>query len=78
MQKINASECIDLDNEVSEKCLTAIQSIILECPDQMKATALPLFERCVELMQYDPMYTYGTKEDTDMEEEAWDYGEDDE
>ena len=78
MKKINPSECIDIDNEVSEKCLTAMQSIILECPDQMKATALPLFEWCVKLMQYDPMYTYGTKEDVDMEEEAWDYGEDDE
>ena len=54
MRAVNPNECNDIDNELSEKCLTAIQSIIYECPKEIKDTAMDLFNQCMELAVYDP------------------------
>jgi hypothetical protein len=35
MQQINNDQSNDLDNDLSEACLTTLQSIILKCPGEL-------------------------------------------
>lgn len=71
MQTINKDQSNDLDNELSEACLTTLQSIIHKCPGELKQFVSELFKVSMELSAYDPNYIYA-----DGDEEMADQGED--
>jgi cullin-associated NEDD8-dissociated protein 1 len=74
MQQINMDQSNDTDNELSEACLTTMQSIIHKCPAELKNNVNDLFKASMSLSQYDPNYMYAD-EDEDMgdggDDEGW-------
>lgn len=67
MMQLDEGQSIDVDNELSEACLTTIHSIIRRCPREVSAYVPNLFEKAMNLLTYDPNYTYNN--DEEMKEE---------
>lgn len=81
MQTISADQSNDLDNELSEACLTTLQSIIHKCPGELKQFVDDLFRVSMKLAEYDPNYIYGDGDEQmeiDHGDEGWgsDFDED--
>lgn len=77
MQEIDNKQSIDIDNDLSEACLTTIQSIIHKCPAEMKSYVQTLFKSSMMLSEYDPNFTYeDNDEEMDNDEEDADWGSD--
>lgn len=75
MQTISSEQSNDLDNELSEACLTTLQSIIHKCPGELKGYVDDLFKHSMKLAEYDPNYIYAEDDDEQMQvdenEEGW-------
>ena len=56
------SQSIDLDNELSEACLTTLNAMIRRCPREVSQFIPDLFEISMELLKYDPNYMYDDNE----------------
>lgn len=52
-----------MDNELSEACLTTLQSIIHKCPGELKKFVNDLFKVSMKLSEYDPNYIYADADD---------------
>lgn len=63
--KLEQEKSVNLDNEVSEACLTSINAIIRRCPREVSAFIPNLFRDAINLLEYDPNYTYN--EDDEMQ-----------
>ena len=76
-------QSIDIDNEISEACLIAIESMVRKCPNEAKPTLNTIYKLTSERMTYDPNYHYNEDEDDQMmeddAEDGWgsDYFDDD-
>lgn len=74
MQTIQLDQSNDMDNELSEACLTTLQSIIHKCPGELKKFVSDLFKVSMKLSEYDPNYIYADADDNmevDEGDEGW-------
>ena len=76
MVKLDKDNSVDLDNELSEACLSTLVAIIRRCPREVTPYVPPMFEKSLWLIQYDPNYLYDDNENEEMEEEKEDWGSD--
>lgn len=80
---LEEEQSVDLDNEISEACLIAIESMVRKCPNEAKPTLNSVFKLTADKMTYDPNYHYNDDGDVGMsnedEEGGWgsDYFDDD-
>ena len=65
-QQLNKEQSIDIDNEITEACLSTFESLIKKCPKEIGGYVEKLLELAVQLMVYDPNYTYDESGDTHM------------
>ena len=56
---------VDDDNDLSDACLTTIRCIAENCPLEMRDYENELLKTCMDLMKYDPEYTYTEGADDD-------------
>jgi len=76
-------QSVDIDNEISEACLIAIENMVRKCPNEAKPSLNSVFKQTSALMTYDPNYHYNEDEDQDMQDDedegGWgsDYFDDD-
>ena len=63
MMQLDNDNSIDLDNELSEACLSTLQAIIRRCPRDVTPFVGKLFENSLILISYDPNYLYDDKSD---------------
>jgi cullin-associated NEDD8-dissociated protein 1 len=74
---------LDIDNEISEACLIAIENMVRKCPNEAKPTLNSVFKLTSDKMAYDPNYHYNDDDDIEManddDEGGWgsDYFDDD-
>ncbi len=69
MKKLEAEQSVDVDNELSEACLTTLQNIIKRCPREVSQHVQALFQEAMTLVIYDPNYIYDEDGDEEMQEE---------
>jgi len=67
---------VDIDNEISEASLIAIEQLVKKCPNEAKHQLDKLFDIVVKCIKYDPNYNDMDEEDEDMQdvdedEEGW-------
>jgi cullin-associated NEDD8-dissociated protein 1 len=72
MLKLDSERSIDLDNELSEACTNTLDAIIRKCPIEVKSFIPSLFNSAIDLLEYDPNYTYN--DDADMNDADGDEG----
>ena len=66
---------MDIDNELSEACLSTLQSIIRRCPKEVEPYIKDTIESALNLLSYDPNYVYNDDEEEMQDEEdaeGWD------
>ena len=80
MLDLDQEKNVDVDNELSEACLTTLRAIIQRCPREASKFVPTLFDQAMSLLEYDPNYIYDDNEDmeADEEEEGWGSDFDDE
>lgn len=66
---MNKEHSIDIDNEISEACLSTFESLIKKCPKEIGPYVDKILELSASLMPYDPNYTYDDNEDVHMEDD---------
>ena len=76
MMKLDKDKSVDIDNELSEACLSTLVAIIRRCPREVTPYVPQLFEKSLFLVAYDPNYLYDDNEDEEMEEAGEDWGSD--
>lgn len=76
MMQLDEEKSVDLDNELSEACLTTVHAIIRRCPREVSSYIPELFRNAIELVEYDPNYTYNDDEDMQEDEAMEDWGSD--
>jgi cullin-associated NEDD8-dissociated protein 1 len=76
MIKLDPNSSVDIDNELSEACLSTLQSIIRRCPREVTPYVPKTIEYSLDLLSYDPNYIYDENENEEMEEEVEDWGSD--
>jgi cullin-associated NEDD8-dissociated protein 1 len=76
MTKLDHEKSSDLDNELSEACMNTIHAIIRKCPREVTMYVPGLFSNAIELLEYDPNYTYNDDEHMGEEKEVEDWGSD--
>ena len=76
MIKLDPNSSLDIDNELSEACLSTLQSIIRRCPREVTPYVPKTIEYSLDLLSYDPNYIYDENENEEMEEEVEDWGSD--
>ena len=76
MVKLDPNSSVDIDNELSEACLSTLQSIIRRCPREVTPYVPKTIESALDLLSYDPNYIYDDNENEEMEEEVEDWGSD--
>ena len=75
MTKLDDSSSVDIDNELSEACLSTLQSIIRRCPKEVEPYIKDTIESALNLLSYDPNYVYNDDEEEMQDEEdaeGWD------
>jgi cullin-associated NEDD8-dissociated protein 1 len=82
IKDVNQQQSNDVDNELSEACLTTLQSIIHKCPAELTNYIKDLFKVALSLSVYDPNYMYEDADEEmqqDDDEGGWgsDFDEDD-
>lgn len=80
---LEEEQSIDIDNEISEAALIAIESLVRKCSSEARTSLGDIYKLTSEKMTYDPNYQYN-EEDDDQEmqeddDEGWgsDYIDDD-
>mgnify|MGYP001018963282 CR=1 FL=1 len=73
---LNQEMSNDIDNEISEAALIAIENLIRKCSNEAKQSIKSIFELSSYCLVYDPNYNYNENEDededmNDAEEEGW-------
>jgi len=61
-------------NEVSESCMITLEAMLKSMPREMEKWTKQLFEEALQLLCYDPLYSYN--EDGEESEEVEDWGAD--
>ncbi|CAK1544633.1 unnamed protein product [Leptosia nina] len=67
----------DVDEELREHCLQALEAIVLKCPKEVQPHIPTIIDLCLKMITYDPNYNYedeeegGGGEDEEMEEESF-------
>lgn len=74
--KLDNEKSDDQSNELSEACMNTLHSIIRKCPREVTPFVPALFTNAVELLEYDPNYTYDDDENMANEDEMEDWGSD--
>ena len=68
----------DDNNQLVQTALTAIENLILKCPQQAEDNLKGIYDMCTQCISYDPGYTYNDDEDANMDDEDYgDWGDDD-
>lgn len=76
-------QSIDIDNEISEASLIAIESLVRKCSGEARLVVEQIYKVTSERLTYDPNYQYNEDEEDDEmqedEDEGWgsDYIDDD-
>lgn len=76
MTKLDREKSSDVDNELSEACMNTLQAIIRKCPREVAQFIPGLFSNALELLEYDPNYTYNDDEHMAEDNENEDWGSD--
>lgn len=76
MMKLDAEKSEDQNNELSEACMNTLHSIIRKCPREVTPFVPGLFTNALELLEYDPNYTYDDDENMNNDAEVEDWGSD--
>lgn len=63
---MNKDQSIDIDNEIAEACLSTFESLVRKCPREIVPYIDKILELTVNLMAYDPNYTYDEAGDSSM------------
>lgn len=74
--RLEEQESIEIDNEIAEASLTAIENLVRRCPLQAKDSVPQMFKLTKECIRYDPNYA-GDDDDADedmadAEDDGWD------
>ena len=59
------NESVDIDNEICEACLIAIDSLIRKCSGEARQQIEPIFKMASERLCYDPNYQYNDDDGDD-------------
>ena len=76
MGVLKVEQSTNADNELTEACLSALETITRHCPKEISNDIIGLFKVSLDLLAYDPNYTYtdDAQEDADMDgddEDGW-------
>ena len=74
--KLDKDKSVDLDNELSEACLSTLVAIVRRCSREVTPYIPKMFENSLYLIAYDPNYLYDDNENEEMGEEQEDWGSD--
>lgn len=58
MLKLNPDSSEDLNNELSEACLSSLEAIIKKCPKEITGRIEKIFKDSKYLIEYDPNFRY--------------------
>eukprot|EP00351_Strombidinopsis_sp_SopsisLIS2011_P000261 CAMPEP_0116876710 /NCGR_PEP_ID=MMETSP0463-20121206/8594_1 /TAXON_ID=181622 /ORGANISM="Strombidinopsis sp, Strain SopsisLIS2011" /LENGTH=116 /DNA_ID=CAMNT_0004523471 /DNA_START=732 /DNA_END=1079 /DNA_ORIENTATION=- len=76
MLKLNPDASEDLNNELSEACLSTLEAIIKKCPKEITGRIEKIFKDSKYLIEYDPNFHYDDQDMQGEEEDAEDWGSD--
>lgn len=77
--QLDEEQSSDIDNEIAETALNAIENLILKCQNEARQSLKSLFALTGKCLVYDPNYTYHEEDgagDEDMDEGNEDWGSD--
>ena len=65
--QLNKEQSIDIDNEITEVCLSTFENLIKKCPKEIGPYIQNILAIAKSLLGYDPNYTYNENEDQIMQ-----------
>ena len=66
---LNKEQSVDIDNEITEACLSTFESLVKKCPKEIGPYVERILDLSSGLISYDPNYTYDEGEDQHMSDE---------
>jgi hypothetical protein len=60
---LEEDQSVDIDNEISEAALIAIESLVRKCSSDARNSLADIYKSTSERMTYDPNYQYNEDDD---------------
>ena len=68
--RLDENNSNDIDNEISEAALIAIENLVRKCSSEAKNSIGPIFKIASHCLVYDPNYHYNDNDDEEMVDES--------
>jgi len=74
---VDSKQSVDLDNEIAEACLFAIESLVKKSPRDVEPYIESVLSLAKVAVLFDPNYDYSASGDVDMDDDNGGWGDDD-